>query len=255
MDSLYASNAIGENGMGMVAMGLFAPLNHFLYAASMMLVSGSQVLYGRYISKDHAHVRSVFTVDLMISAAGALLVAVLMALGAVCGWTRVFTSHEKILDMFNSYLLGQSIGIVPLTLGQQLFSFLSLENQTKRTMAASIACLLANIALDHALIVFLNMGTFGLGLASSISCWVFLAIQAVYYLTGKSEWKFSLKNCIWKDAREIFTLGYSGALSRFVEMFRCFIVNSLLLTYVGGAGLAAFAASNRACANTESAGA
>lgn len=207
MDSLYASNAIGENGMGMVAMGMFAPFNHFLYAASMMLVSGFQILYGRYISKDHAHVRSVFTVDLMISAAGALLVAVLMALGAVCGWTRVFTSHEKILDMFNSYLLGQSIGIVPLILGQQLFSFLSLENQTKRTMAASIACVLTNIALDHALIVFLNMGTFGLGLASSISCWIFLAIQAVYYLTGKSEWKFSLKNCIWKGRPGDFHAG------------------------------------------------
>ena len=27
-------------------------------------------------------------------------------------------------------------------------------------------------------------------------------------------------------------------------MFRCFIVNALLLTYVGSAGLAAFAASN-----------
>ena len=37
VDSLYASNAIGEAAMG--AIGLFAPVNHFLYAASNMLVS------------------------------------------------------------------------------------------------------------------------------------------------------------------------------------------------------------------------
>ena len=242
VDGLYASNAIGETGMS--AMGLFAPVNHFLYAASMMLVSGSQILYGRYISKDHEHVRSVFSVNLVISLAGSLLVSAFMALSALFGWTKVFTSDEAVLQMFNSYLLGQSVGIVPLILGQQLFSFLSLENQTKRTMAASIACLAVNIALDHALIVVFRMGTFGLGLASAVSCWVFLAIQAVYYLAGKSEWKFSLRKCVWKDAGEICALGYPGALSRFVEMFRCFIVNSLLLTYVGGVGLASFAISN-----------
>ena len=242
IDSLYASNAIGETSMS--AMGLFAPINHFLYAASMMLVSGSQILFGRYISKDHAHVRSVFSVNLIISLAGSLLVSAIMALAALLGWTGVFTDDRAVLDMFNSYLLGQSVGIAPLILGQQLFSFLSLENQTKRTTAASVACLATNIVLDHLLIVVFHMGTFGLGLASAISNWVFLAIQAVYYLAGKSEWKFSLRHCVWRDAGDICLLGYPGALSRFVEMFRCFIVNSLLLTYAGSAGLASFATSN-----------
>ena len=111
-------------------MGLFAPISHFLYAAGMMLVSGSQILYGRYISKDHGRVRSVFSVDLVISFAGSLLVSVFMVLSVLCGWTGVFTSDAAVLGMFNSYLLGQAIGVVPLILGQQLFSFLSLENQT-----------------------------------------------------------------------------------------------------------------------------
>ena len=39
VDSLYASNMIGKSAMS--AIGLFSPLNHFLYAASNMLVSGS----------------------------------------------------------------------------------------------------------------------------------------------------------------------------------------------------------------------
>ena len=242
VDSLYASNAIGESGMS--AMGLFAPINHFLYAAGMMLVSGSQILYGRYISKDHEHVQSVFSVNLLISLVGSFAVTVLIVLSTLAGWTRIFTSDEAVLVMFNSYLLGQSIGIVPLILGQQLFSFLSLENQTRRTTVASIVCLAVNIVLDHLLIVVFRMGTFGLGLASAVSCWAFLAIQAAYYLSGKSKWSFSPRKCIWKDATEICLLGYPGALSRFVEMFRCFIVNSLLVTYVGSAGLASFAASN-----------
>ena len=43
VDSLYASNMIGKEAMS--AIGLFGPLNHFLYATSIMLVSGSQMLY------------------------------------------------------------------------------------------------------------------------------------------------------------------------------------------------------------------
>lgn len=37
VDSLYASNVIGKDAMS--AIGLFGPLNHFLYAAGIMFVS------------------------------------------------------------------------------------------------------------------------------------------------------------------------------------------------------------------------
>ena len=244
VDSLYASNGIEDGITAMSAIGLFGPFNHFLYAASMMLVSGSQILYGRYLAKERERIHSVFSVNLLVSAALSVLTAGLLALGAVTGATRVFTTAEPELAMLNDYILGQAIGIPPLVIGQQLFAFLSLENQTKRTMVASIICVVVNAALDHLFIVIIPMGTFGLGLSSSIAMWLFLAVQAVYYFRGKSEWKFTLRGCRWKDAPEIVKLGYPGALSRFVEMFRCLIVNFLVLKYVGSVGLSAFAASN-----------
>jgi len=83
-----------------------------------------------------------------------------------------------------------------------------------------------------------------LGFSTSLSEWVFLAVLATYYILGKSEWKFSLKGCQWHDAPEVVKLGYSGALSRFVEMFSCLIVNFLVLKYVGSVGVSSFAASN-----------
>ncbi|MBO6092475.1 MAG: ATP-binding protein, partial [Oscillospiraceae bacterium] len=242
VDSLYASNVIGKTAMS--AIGLFGPLNHFLYAASIMFVSGSQMLYGRYLAKDRKWIHGLFTVNLLVTGGLALLTSLLLALGALTGATRILVSQEPDLQMLNQYILGQAIGIPALLLGQQLFAFLSLENQSKRTMVASIACFAVNAALDHLLIVVFPMGTFGLGLSSSIAAWVFLAVQAAYYLAGKSEWKFSLRACRWQDAPRIVGLGYPGALSRFVEMFRCLIVNFLVLRYVGSVGLSAFAASN-----------
>ena len=242
VDSLYASNVIGKDAMS--AIGLFGPLNHFLYAAGIMFVSGTQILYGRYLARNRDRINGLLTVNLLVSGGIALLTAALLGIGVATGATRVLVSQEPVLTMLNQYILGQAVGIPALILGQQLFAFLSLENQTKRTMAASIACFVVNAILDHLFLVVFRMGTFGLGLSTSIASWFFLAILAVYYLSGKSEWKLSLRSCRWQDAPKIAALGYSGALSRFVEMFRCLIVNFLVLNYVGSVGLSAFAASN-----------
>ncbi len=245
IDSLYASNFIGKTAMS--AIGLYGPINHFLYAATIMFVSGSQILYGKYLAQDRKHINSVFTIDILISLGMGVLTSLLMVLGVLTGASRVLVEQEEDLRMLNQYILGQAIGIPALILGQQLFTFLSLENQTKRTMAASIACFVANAILNHLFVAVgsFSMGTFGLGLSSAIASWVFLGIQAVFYIKGKSEWKFSLKACHWKDdLPKIFLLGYPGAISRFMEMFRCLIVNFLVLKYVGTVGISSFAASN-----------
>ena len=242
VDSLYASNVIGKTAMS--AIGLFGPLNHFLYAASIMLVSGSQILYGRYLAADRKKINGLFSLDVLVSAGLSLLISVLLAICVVTGATRILVSQEPDLEMLNHYILGQVIGIPALVLGQQLFAFLSLENQTKRTMVASIICFAVNGVLNHLFLVVFGMGTFGLGLSSSLANWAFLAFMALWYLAGKSEWKFSPRSCRWREAGQIAGLGYPGALSRFVETFRCLIVNFLVLKYVGSVGLSSFAASN-----------
>ena len=242
VDSLYASNVLGKSAMS--AIGLYGPLNHFLYAASIVFVSGSQILYGRYLTKDRKHINSIFTVDIIIALGLSLLTSLIMVVSALTNATTLLVTAQPDQKMLNHYLLGQAVGIPALVVGQQLFSFLSLENQTKRTMIASIVCFITNAIFNHVFVVILSMGIFGLGISSAISSWIFLGIMAQYYFAGKSEWKFSLKSIIWKDAPQIAGLGYPGALSRFVEMFRCIIVNFLVLKYVGSDGISSFAASN-----------
>ena len=160
VDSLYASNVIGQDAMS--AIGLFGPLNHFLYAASIMFVSGSQVLYGRYLARDRNRINHLFTVTLVVSGGLGLLTSILLIVGVQTGLTRIFVNEQQILQMLNEYINGQVIGIPALILGQQLFSFMSLENRRKWTMTASIICFAVNAICDQVFIVFIPMGTFGL---------------------------------------------------------------------------------------------
>ncbi len=243
VDSLCASNFIGQNAMK--ALGLYAPMDHFLYAVSIMLVSGSQILCGKFLgSNQKDSVNGIFSMDLLISAGIGLLSSLLLVLATLSGAARELAEDVEEISALNSYILGQSIGYPALIMGQQLFAFLSLENQTRRTMAASLTCVVVNAASDLLFVAVLKMGTFGLGLASAIAIWAFFGVQAYYYLSGKSEIRFSFRHIRPKESIAIFRQGYSGAISRFVEMFRCFIVNTLIIRYVGSVGLSAFAAVN-----------
>ncbi len=109
VDSLYASNAIGKEAMS--AIGLYGPLNHFLYAASIMLVSGSQMLYGRYLAKDRKRIQSIFSVTLFVSVMLSLFTVLVLVIGASLRWTRVLVSEETVLQSLNAYIYGQSVGM------------------------------------------------------------------------------------------------------------------------------------------------
>ena len=120
VDSLFASNVIGETAMS--AIGLFGPLNHFLYAASITFVSGSQILYGRYLARDREKINGLLTVDLAVSFGLGLLTSLLLTVGVFTGATQVLVSQQPDLQMLNDYILGTAIGIPALILGQQLFA-------------------------------------------------------------------------------------------------------------------------------------
>ncbi len=242
IDTLYASNIIGSGAM--TAIGLFGPLNHFLYAASIMFVSGSQILYGRYLANERSRINNLFTMTILVSGALTVATSALLVAGVKSGATGILISSPQDLAMLDQYIIGQAVGIPALIVGQQLFSFMSLENRRRWTMTASIVCLMLNAVCDHVFIVFFSWGSFGLGLATSVSEWTFLLVLASYYFLGKSQWRFELKGLKIYDAFQIAKLGYSGCLSRFVEMFRCLIVNYLVIRYVGSVGVSAFAASN-----------
>ncbi|MCR5747356.1 MAG: ATP-binding protein [Lachnospiraceae bacterium] len=247
VDSLFASNFIGKTAMS--AMGYYSPLNHFLFALSIILVSGSQILVGKAMGQNNSNsVQAYYTTDILLSVIISVATSILLIIGVLSDTTAFLVADAVERESFNRYVLGQSIGIPALVLGQQFFSFLSLENQTRKATLASIACIIGNICMNTLFVVILDMGPFGLGLGSSMGLWIFCMTMALHYITGKSKLKFSAQSFNAKNSSEIFRVGYPGALSRFLEMFRCIIVNILIIKYVTSTGLSAFAAVNSALA-------
>ena len=243
ISGLFATNFVGVNAM--TAVGLYNPINMLIYAISTMLVGGATIMCGKYMGRNEdKKVQNVFSVAVVLSTAIALFFIVLFLTFGLFDLTGFIAKDPVVRPLFNSYLAGQAVGLLPLILGNQLASFLSLENKVSRTTAASVTYLFVHIIPNYIFVSKLQMEAFGLALASSLGLWVYFLIQAQYFFTKGSELKFFERHLDWSETKDIVIIGIPGAASYGYQTLRGFIVNALLMTYVGAAGVSALASSD-----------
>ncbi|MBQ9407981.1 MAG: hypothetical protein IJU28_01125 [Clostridia bacterium] len=239
----FASNYVGLEAMS--AVGLYGPVNMLLQALSTMLVGGSVILCGKYIGQNRRdRQRGTFTLALTVSLLLAVLFVALFIALSLFDLTGIFTRDAQVRPVLNRYLLGQAIGVIPLIASNLLTSFLSMENKGKLVTAASLAYIAVNIALSFIFVRLMNLEAFGLSLAASLGLWVFLAIEAAYFILGKTGLKIEHGQVNWKETLEIVKIGLPGAAANGYQTLRGLIVNVLLTHYVGSQGISAFAAAN-----------
>ncbi|MBE5849905.1 MAG: hypothetical protein E7298_07075 [Lachnospiraceae bacterium] len=243
ISGLFATNFVGVNAM--TAVGLYSPINMLIYAISTMLVGGATIMCGKYMGKNEDEkVQNVFSVAVVLSTAIALFFIVLFLTFGLFDLTGFIAKDPEVRPLFNSYLAGQAVGLLPLILGNQLAAFLSLENRVSRTTIASVTYIFVNIVLNYIFVGKLQMEAFGLALASSLGLWVYFLIQAQYFFTKGSELKFFRRHLDWSETKDIIIIGIPGAASFGYQTLRGFIVNALLMAYVGAAGVSALASSD-----------
>lgn len=134
--------------------------------------------------------------------------------------------------------------MIPQLLGSQLPAFLSMENKGKRTMHASLVYIGVNVVLNFLFVQLLHWEAFGLALASSLGLWVFFSVEAQFFLSGKSHLRLTAKELCWAETGAIFKTGLPGAAINGYQTLRGFLVNRLILAFVGGVGISAFTAAN-----------
>lgn len=247
VSTFFASNYIGVTAM--TAVGIYGPINILLTTSATILVSGASILCGKYIGQNEQDkMHNVFSLDLVLSfIVGIVFAAVFLLLGGF-DLTGFLAHDADVRELFNVYLIGQAVGVIPFIVGNQLTVFLSLENKTRWSFAASILYIAANLMLNILFVKILKWEALGLALASALGMWVFLGIQAIYFITGRSQMRFRLKGMNWDDGGRIFGIGFPGSSTYVYQAVRGLIVNGLLQAYVGAIGISAFTAANNVMA-------
>ena len=243
VSSFFASNYVGVEAMS--AVGLYSPIQMFLTSVSTILVGGSVILCGKYMGRNEQDkLHNVFSLNLIVSFLIAVAFSLLFVLFGSFDLTGNFTKDGAVRPLFNRYLIGQAIGLIPLMLGNSFAYFLSLEGKTRQTTFASLIYIAANIALNFLFVKQLHMEAFGLALASSLGIWIFLAAELPPFLRKKTHMHLYLNSLKWKEIISIYKTGLPGAASNSYQTLRGFIVNRLIEVFVGSVGISAFAAAD-----------
>lgn len=237
VDGTVAGQFIDARTVGVV--GLYVAMINVYQAVGNMLAGGTAVLCGRSMGRgDINKTSSIFSLTITVTViAGLVLTAVsLIAPGPLAS---ILGARGDLREPLILYIRGYAIGVLPLLLSQQVAAFLQLERQSAIGYAGIAGLIISNIALDVILVAVLHMGIWGLALATSISNWIYLLILLPYYFTGKAQLKYSVKNIGWSDLGPMVLIGFPGATLVLCLAFRAIVINRVLLTNAGEAGLSA----------------
>ncbi len=245
IDGAIAARFIGPLAMAII--GLYAPAIKIIETVNGVLLGGSQILCGQFLGKNQIdRTRSVFSLDMLIVTAMAgfmtlISLVVPEAIAAALG------ANQETLSGLRDYIFGMGFGILPQFMTAQLTSFLQIEQQQKRTYIGIGLMAVLNVALDWVFIAVLKMDMLGLGLATSISCWVLFLVQFSFYVFSKPTITFRLKGIQWGDIAPIIKIGLPGAIAVFCLAVRGIVLNNMLLHYSGNDGVSALSAMSTCC--------
>jgi Na+-driven multidrug efflux pump/anti-sigma regulatory factor (Ser/Thr protein kinase) len=243
VSGLFAGNFVGEAAMSAIA--LYSPIKLLMNALIALLFGGSTILCGRYLGRNQLEkVQSLFSLDIFLAAAAGAVFCLFMIILCFFNLSTFMAHDDAVRLVFNQYLLGQAIGVLPFFLGKQLSAFLSMENKFNLTTAASLIMIAVNALLNYLFVIILHWGIFGVALAYSLGNWVFFAVQAQYFLRKDSPLHFTVHQVSWHESENVIKIGLPGAASAIYQSLLGLIVNTLITVYVGSAGLSAFAASD-----------
>ena len=243
VSGLFASNMIGAEAMSAVA--LYDPITKLLTAIATMLTGGAAIVCGKHMGRNEREkMQGVFSLDMSLAGLISAVMAVVLFVMGSFGLTGFLTGDAVVEPHLHQYLIGQAVGVIPLLLGIQLSTFLSLENRMKRTVIASVVFIILNIVFNFVLIKVMGLGTLGLSLASSLGQWVFFLIQLQFFFTKDAAMHFSAQNIDFSETAEIIKIGIPGALSLGYQTIRGLICNNLVTATVGSVGLSAYGSCN-----------
>ena len=243
VSSLFASNYIGARAMS--AVGLYAPIGLLIGAVSVLFVSGSQIICGKFLGNNQVEQNSrLFSLSMLGTGVFSAVTMLLLVVYTLPGFPGLVSGDPETRRMLNHYILGQVPGVLPLLWGQQLSAFLSMENRPWRSTMASLASVAVTVGMNYLLVVRYRLGTLGLALASSAGLWVFLLVEAFHFLAGRSIFRLRVRLRDWGMLRELVRVGIPNSLTTCYVALRGVLINALILRYVGELGISAFSTAN-----------
>ena len=229
----------------LAAFGIGGPYFSVASILSGVLMVGSTALCTRAAGKgDTAETTRVFSLTLVL---GVILSVALALSGSLCSgaFAALFGARGASASLHavtSDYLRGVFIGAPGFILTVILTPILQLDGDSLRPKLASLCSGIVDVAGDLLNIFVFRGGMFGMGLASSVSHYVALAIVLSHFLKKSSMFRFSLREVRPAMAPVIMRDGLPRAVCMLCRALLPIVLNGLALKLAGDMGATAYSA-------------
>ncbi|MCR5235252.1 MAG: ATP-binding protein [Lachnospiraceae bacterium] len=241
IDNIIISRVLGTDALA--AVGYFSPVATAVGLYNMIIL-GAQVLCGNFIGggkKDQVNSLfiSVFIYLGILSSAFAIAGIVFRDnLSAMLG------AEGEVHNMLSGYILGYLPGIPAQALCAMLMALVAFNNDMRRSYVSAIVMAVVNAVADQLLA---GMGTFGIGLASTLSSVMALAVLLPGYCRKDRTLHFTKLSPKWKPVMQAAKLGVPSLMFTMGLIVKNTMVNYTLSTYTGAAGVAVASVLSSVC--------
>lgn len=199
VDSIVVGNYVGADALA--AVGTCGSLGFLFFSLSSGLAVGIGILASQYFgARDEEKIRAVISNSIYILFAAGVAVSLFGYFGA--SWLlHLLQVPEEIFPLSLSYLQVTSLGIAAVALYNGIASLLRALGDSRSPLYFLILSCFMNIALDLLFVLKLNMGVFGVGLATILSQLFSFAVSAVYAMTKVPYFRLSRRE--WMPQKEI----------------------------------------------------
>ena len=244
VDGIVTGQILGAEAVS--AIGFAAPVNLLISALIGIISDGGSASCSNHIGRKNTKmIHANFSVAAW---SGFVIGFVFSALCLLAAPTIAYLlgARGTAADLTSEYLRGLGVGFLPMTLVQILIFYMRLNNGKIHTVVCALVMTVINVALDIVFAMKLNMGMYGMGLATSLS---FIGAIVVCFINifGKgSIYKLILPKNLGDELKQIIVTGAPTVLKRISITGRGIALNYILMALGGSVAVSALSVQNSA---------
>ncbi len=240
VDAVFISRYAGSNALASV--NIIMPLFSLCFGIGLMVAAGASAIIGIELGENKKHLanKHFTTAFIFLLVVMGLIVLIAQSIGME-GLSLMLGATETLLPGCINYLDIFIFGIAAVVLQIFFEFFIRLDGKPIWAFYTTIAGGLTNISLDYYLIVELNMGVHGAGIASALGISVAGLVGILYFIFKSDNLKFVTPSLDFKFLIDTMINGSSEMVSELSTGVKTFVFNIIIIKYAGEDGVAAMA--------------
>ena len=243
IDSIMIGRFLGVDAMA--AYGYTAPVLLAFAAPGAMIAAGVQVVCGKTMAcGDRDGTDACFTVSVRLTLALALagLALVLCFAGPICTLLGAGAPGpgNPVFALTKSYLIGFILGVPAFLTAQIMVPYMQMAGDRRRLVAAVLLMTVSDVVFDLLNVFVFHGGTFGMGLASSLSYYIALLVGGGYFLRRDSIFHLQRWGLHLDVLRAILADGLPTVVNQLSLVLLVYLLNRILRATGGHVAVAAY---------------